>query len=229
MTNKRSSLYSQAISNMKVGWIPPIDSQSGHLEKLEIGVGSEVHTCGQEGHLCSSLLSLGEVLSLEKVLSRTDCTLRIILGLMGLVILILILPSTQSVTLTPALRLIQQTAYWDRLELGEVPVPGDLGSRGSQRPSPVIPGTLSRQRSTQLQPRLARRSDWWSPPPCPLYGSLYDRPRYTTAWGTPVSGATGLQVIARVVPDVGDQEADRVGDGTRGVSPPGPPVQEDTG
>ena len=117
----------------------------------------------------------------------------------------------------------------DRLELGEVLVPGDLGSRGSQRPSPVIPGTLSRQRSTQLQPRLARRSDWWSPPPFPLYGNLYDRPRYTTAWGTPVSGATRLQVIARVVPDVGDQEADRVGDGTRGVSPPGPPVQEDTG
>ena len=48
----------------------------------------------------------------------------------------------------------------DRLERGEVSVPGDLGSRGSQRPSPVIPSTLPRRWSGHLQPQLprARRS-----------------------------------------------------------------------
>ena len=117
----------------------------------------------------------------------------------------------------------------DHLERGAVPVPEDLGSREPQGLPPVIPGTLSRQWSTPRQPRLVR-SDWWLPPQVPLYRSVYDRPRYTTSWGTPVSGATGFQVITRVPPAVGDQEADRVSDGTRGGSSlPGVPVQEDTG
>ena len=142
---------------MKGRWVPPIDSQSSNLEKQEIGVGSKVHTCGQEGHLIGSLLSPGEVLSFEKVLSRirlhaqnltwvndSDSSFYSISGL------------DSSIEIDPADGLL------DRLERGEVSVPGDLGSRGSQRPSLVILGTLSRQWSTHLQPRLARRSDWWS-------------------------------------------------------------------
>ena len=120
----------------------------------------------------------------------------------------------------------------DRLERGVVPVhvPEDLGSREPQGLPSVSSGTLARQWGTPRQPRPARRSDWWLPPQVPLYGSLYDRPRYTTVWSTPVSGATGFQVITRVPPAVGDQDADRVADGTRGASSlPGVPVQEDTG
>ena len=109
----------------------------------------------------------------------------------------------------------------------KTPGPGNLKDG-----PPVVPGTLStlpRQWSTPRQPRLARRSDWWLPPQVPLYESLYERPRYTTSWGTPVSGATGFQVITRVPTAVGDQEVDRVSDGTHVVSSlPEVPVQEDT-
>ena len=116
----------------------------------------------------------------------------------------------------------------ERLERGEVTVPGELESGGLQGPSPVIPGALHRQWRGHLQSHLPRRSKWWSAPQIPLYTSLYDRPRYT-AWGTPVTGATGQQTIARVVPYVGDQGADQGGDGTSGVSPARAAAGQDTG
>ena len=123
----------------------------------------------------------------------------------------------------------------DRLERGIVPVhvPGDLGSREPRTRPTASPGAAARQGSTPRQPRTARRSDWWLPPQVPLYGSLYERPRYTTVWSsTPVSGATGLSVITRVPPAEGDPAAGRVGDGTRGASSLpglGVPGQEDAG
>ena len=80
----------------------------------------------------------------------------------------------------------------DHLGRGVVSVPEVLGSRRPPGLLPVIPGTSVRQWSTPRQPRLARRSDWFSQPQVPLYVSVYDRPRYTTSLGTPVSGATGL-------------------------------------
>ena len=115
----------------------------------------------------------------------------------------------------------------ERLERGEVPVPRELDSRGLQGSSPFIPGTLPRQWHGQLQTHLPRRSGWWTAPQIPLYASVYDRPRYA-AWGTPVPVTTGQQTLARSVPSLGDQGADRGGDGTSGVSPTGGTAGEDT-
>ena len=122
----------------------------------------------------------------------------------------------------------------DCLECGIVPVhvPGDLVSREPRTRPTASPGAAVRQGSTPRQPRTTRRSDWWLPPQVPLYGSLYERPQYTTVWSTPVSGATGLSVITRVPQAEGDPAAGCVGDGTRGAnSLPGlgVPGQEDTG
>ena len=110
------------------------------------------------------------------------------------------------------------------LESGIVPVhvPADLESR-EPRPRPTVsPRPVVRQGSTSRPSWTTRRSDWWHPPQVPLYGSVYDRPQYTsTIWSssrTPVSGSTGLSVITRAPPAAEVPAVGHVGDGARGAS-----------